>query len=265
MFCLWLTLALGSDLRSGLGQWTVVGRMCVTRSVGDCFHSGHLGTTPGLEHCCSSCVPETTLVWVLRMAIRQCHLHCIHGTHTVSWPHSLSCCYHLHGGGENYSLFMELCFLESESTRVERGGVKAFVSVIFWRKMLKRCSTPSLWVHRQEGSPTFRMRQAWEKDGSYRTYISLTETSILCTVPRWSRAPNSVPFSSLVVSQAAVIKCCGYSDCYEVMVAPLLRKPQGSYSFVFSSVWGQTIALISLGSCSHLSLCPISTYLPLCL
>lgn len=181
------------------------------RSVGDCFHSGHLDTTPGLECCCSSCVPETTLVWVLWMAIQQCHLHCIHGTHTVSWPHSLSCCYHLHGGGENYSLFMELCFLESESTRVEKGGVKVFVRFIFWRKMLMRCSTPSLWVHRQEGSPTFRMRQAWEKDGSYRTYTSLTETSILCTIPRWSRAPNSMPFPSLVVSQAAVIKCCGYS------------------------------------------------------
>lgn len=74
-----------------------------------------------------------------------------------------------------------------------------------------RYSAPSLWVHRQEGSPTFRVRQAWEKDGSYRIYTLLTETSILCTVPRWSRAPNSVPFPSLVVSQATVIKCCGYS------------------------------------------------------
>lgn len=42
---------------------------------------------------------------------------------------------------------------------------------------------PSVCIGR-EGSPPFRVRQPWEKDGSYGTYTSLTETSILCTVPR---------------------------------------------------------------------------------
>lgn len=223
-----------------------MGRMCIMTSVGYCFHSGHLDSTPGLEHCCSSGVPETRLVWVLWVAIRQCHLHCIRGIHTMSWPHFVLLLPATWGWGELLTAYGTL-FPGEMKTEWKywsgKGEVKGFVSVIFWRKMLMRCSTPSLCVHRQEGSPPFRVRQPWEKGGSYGTYTSLTETSILCTVPRWSRAPNSVPFLSLVVSQAAVIKSCGQILFFLTAVRWWWPRSFGSlrkaYSFVFSMSGGR--------------------------
>lgn len=213
LFCLWLTLALGSNLRSGIRAVD-----CSGKNVhhDECWlllplRPLRLNTRPRalLFIWCSwdkTCLGIVGGDKAVPPALYPWHTYCVLATLFVlllpaTW-----------GWGELLTAYGTL-FPGEMKTEWKywsgKGEVKGFVSVIFWRKMLMRCSTPSLCVHRQEGSSPFRVRQPWEKGGSYGTYTSLTETSILCTVPRWSRAPNSVPFLSLVVSQAAVIKNCG--------------------------------------------------------